>query len=72
MAKRIHDLKGRKFGNLLALKEVSPYIHIKSGRKERQWFCVCSCLNSVIVRQRNLLSGKTKSCGCLMFKSSSK
>lgn len=66
--KRVHNLQGRKFGNLLAIREVDPYICIKNGTKERQWECLCSCLNTAVVRQRNLLAGKTKSCGCLRAK----
>lgn len=29
------------------------------------WLCMCSCGNPTVVRSDNLLSGKTKSCGCL-------
>jgi len=53
------DLKGKKFGRLLALEDV--------GRANRQvlWECQCSCGNKTIVRSSSLLLGITKSCGCL-------
>ena len=65
MGKRIHNLTGRKFGYLLAVKEAEPYINVTSCRKERQWHCLCACGNDKIIRQNSLLAGKTRSCGCL-------
>jgi len=69
MGKRKHNLTGRKFGNLLALKETDPYIWASSGTKSRQWECLCACLKFVTVRQTNLLNGKTSSCGCVKRRS---
>ncbi len=48
------DLRGEKFGMLTPMKWV------RGG----YWRCVCDCGNEAIVDTRNLLSGKTKSCGC--------
>ncbi len=66
MAPKIqHHLGGTVFGRLLVLRETDPYACVSTGTKSRQWKCVCDCGNIVDVRQSNLLSGKTKSCGCL-------
>ena len=32
---------------------------------ERAWLCRCDCGTEKIVSERNLLRGKSKSCGCL-------
>ncbi len=67
--KRKYELSGQKFGHLLVCVEGEPYVYITTGRKERQWWCMCACgKESVLVRQTNLLNGKTKSCGCLKRK----
>lgn len=55
-----NDLSGMLFGRLTVIKE--------SGRtKDRHilWKCKCECGNTVDVSSRDLLSGHTKSCGCL-------
>jgi len=64
---RIHDLKGQRFGKLIA-KE-------RTGRKQNNsqvWLCKCDCGNSVEVSAGNLKSGKTNSCGCLLDESRKK
>lgn len=49
------DLTGQLFTYL------TPLYYIKGS----QWHCRCKCGNEVNVSTRNLLSGHTKSCGCL-------
>ncbi len=41
-----------------------------AGKEDGQhlWRCKCDCGNEAVVRQTNLQSGKTKSCGCLQEK----
>ena len=58
MKKRV-DLTGKKFGKLtvVGFKERVAY--------QNYWRCLCSCGNTSIVREDHLLSGHTKSCGCL-------
>lgn len=59
-------LSGKKFGRLIVIERTEnslpskskPYGHV-------QYICQCSCGKSVVVRGGNLVSGKTKSCGCL-------
>ena len=49
------NLAGKRFGRLVA----TDYV----GRGA--WACVCDCGNSTEVRTNKLISGHTKSCGCL-------
>jgi hypothetical protein len=55
-AERI-DLAGRRFGRLIARRVV-----VRAPRV--QWLCSCDCGRTVRVRNNNLLSGNTRSCGC--------
>lgn len=50
------DLSGRRFGSLLVQE------YIKGGL----WRCKCDCGNETIVDTRNLNTGHTRSCGCLV------
>lgn len=54
------DLKGKRFGRLTV-------IHLDNTKKKRQsyWFCKCDCGAIKSIRRDCLLSGNTKSCGCL-------
>lgn len=58
MGKR-EDLTGRVFGRLTVI-EYAGYI-----KKQAMWKCKCECGEEKIVRKTSLVSGKTKSCGCL-------
>jgi len=54
------DLSKREFGFLTAIKPL--------GRtKDRRvlWECVCICGNIKVVSSKNLLTGRTKCCGCV-------
>ena len=53
------DLTGRKFGRLTVIE--------KSGKKDNRitWRCKCECGKEKIVPGAYLISGRTKSCGCL-------
>lgn len=64
LGKRYHqeakNLLGKKFGKLTVID------FEKSGTKSRtRWLCKCDCGNTKIVYASKLLSGQTKSCGCL-------
>lgn len=56
---------GKRFGRLVALKRTN-----KQGRAK--YLCQCDCGNKIVVFGSYLLSGKTKSCGCLRVESSKK
>jgi hypothetical protein len=64
MARRIgrkpYELKGKRFGRLTALQRVP-----RGTSKKMVWACLCDCGKSVLVVTESLVSGGTKSCGCL-------
>ncbi len=55
---------GDKFGMLTIQKELAPQKE-SSGRNRRTVLCICDCGNEKIISVRRLLSGNTRSCGCL-------
>lgn len=54
------NLTGRKFGRLKIIK-------IVGRNKDRRivWLCICDCGKYINASSHELLSGDTKSCGCL-------
>lgn len=54
------DITGRRFGRLVALRALG-----KSPSWQLQWECRCDCGRIVTVHKNNLMSGHTRSCGCL-------
>ena len=54
---KLNDLTGQRFGRLTVLE-----------RTELKWLCKCDCGNKKIVAGGHLVSGDTKSCGCLRIK----
>lgn len=55
----VKDLRGKVFGQL----EVVAYMGTVNG--ESRWLCVCQCGQGHLAFRGNLVSGQTKSCGCL-------
>lgn len=55
------DVSGQRFGRLVALEPTAQ--RNKSG--STIWRCRCECGKETVVRYGNLISGHTKSCGCL-------
>ena len=53
------NIIGKKFG-ILIVKEFS---HIKSHRS--YYVCKCDCGKEKVIARQNLVSGRTKSCGCI-------
>lgn len=60
MAGKPMDLKGQKFGRLIALEQTDKRIN-----KSVVWKCKCDCGTECEVVAASLRSGRTKSCGCL-------
>lgn len=54
------DLVDRRYGRLLVLREEKKDIH-----GHRRWRCKCDCGATVMLVSTSLLTGNTKSCGCL-------
>ena len=58
--KTAYSLGGHRFGRLSVIE--------RSGRTKSGfalWMCVCDCGNTTFVAANNLVSGNTRSCGCL-------
>ena len=60
------DRTGIRYNKLIAIKE-SDY---RDKKGAIFWLCKCDCGNEVIVSGGNLVSGRTKSCGCFRSESS--
>lgn len=58
--RHLKNITGHRFGYLLAM---APTGDKQDGKA--MWRCSCKCGNVCIVRVTHLLSGATKSCGCL-------
>lgn len=54
------NLEGQKFGNLTVIEEYG-----RDKYKNVLWECLCDCGEKTIVTSGNLVTGHTKSCGCL-------
>lgn len=64
---KLDDLTGRTFGQLQVICRAQDHITDK-GHWDSQYFCKCDCGEGVIVMRKNLISGHTKSCGCIRRK----
>ena len=62
----VKDLTGQRFKRLTVIERKE---NTKLG--ESVWMCKCDCGNSVSVTAGHLISGHTKSCGCLSREKSS-
>jgi len=60
--RRRHDLDGVRFGRLTVLHRWSGSAHSSDPTK---WLCRCDCGNETVVIRPNLITGNTRSCGCL-------
>lgn len=58
------DLTGKEFNRITVLKRTNDHI-FPSGAKAVMWECVCKCGTKLKVLSQSLISGHTKSCGCL-------
>lgn len=59
-----HHLEGQKFGKLTVLERIGTDIG-SDGTKYSLWKCRCDCGVIKNIRGTSLISGKTKSCGCI-------
>ena len=62
IGKLTEDLSSRQFGNLTVL------VRDQNRNGLRYWRCSCRCGNESVVRESYLLTGRTRSCGCLQRK----
>lgn len=61
------DMTGKKFGRITVIGFNS--LKITPGAKTYLWDCRCVCGKEVIVRYGDLVSCRTRSCGCLQRES---
>ena len=59
---KLVDLTGEKFGKLVVIEQAENV-----GRRTA-WLCRCECGNQKVVVSHRLISGCTRSCGCLGMK----
>ena len=61
------DLDGRRFGRLLVLRS-----EVAGQDGHIRWKCACDCGAICVIRGAFLISGHTRSCGCLARESSTR
>lgn len=57
---KIIDLSGETFGRLTVIEKADK----PNKSRGTAWICKCECGNDAVVSYKNLVSGRTKSCGC--------
>lgn len=62
--KGVKDRTGCRFTRLTVIQHCGAAV-LPSGQKQQKWLCLCDCGSIVIVMANSLVSGNTKSCGCL-------
>lgn len=58
------DRTGQTFGRLTVLSRADDSV-FKNGSRHVRWNCICNCGKEIIVDVTQLVTGHTKSCGCL-------
>lgn len=58
------DLIGQRFGRWTVISRAEDQV-CKDGYRNVMWNCRCDCGNEKAVRAKTLVSGQSKSCGCL-------
>ena len=58
------DITGERFGKLVVLSMADDY-YSPSGNRLSRCNCLCDCGNTTVVTMSSLVTGKTRSCGCL-------
>ena len=59
---RIHDLTGKRFGNLVVIAMSDERFH-----RQVKWVCKCDCGNIKNIASHKLSTGEIKSCGCMQY-----
>lgn len=55
---------GERFGRLVVISRAADYVRA-DGRRDQKFLCHCDCGQRLITHRQTLLSGATRSCGCL-------
>lgn len=64
MTEKREVFAGERFGRLTVVERAENYIS-PQGQARKRWLCKCDCGGIVTIMARCLISGDTKSCGCL-------
>lgn len=56
-------LEGRRFGRLLVMEQAPR--PVRGGRPGSYWLTWCDCGENRVIHGASLMSGGTRSCGCL-------
>lgn len=56
---KIRDIKGMRFGSLIALKRIGS-----NEKGHSLWECKCDCGKTVVNLSNRLLTGNSSTCGC--------
>lgn len=57
---KVVDVLGKKYGKLTVIREYD-----KGQDGKPRYLCKCDCGNEKVIRKSSLISGGTKSCGCI-------
>lgn len=60
-----NEIIGKRFGRLVVIDRANDFVS-PSGRTRIKYKCVCDCGNQKEILRDCLISGRTKSCGCLL------
>lgn len=63
------DLSGTRFERLIVIRLSDCHMEPR-GEMVTRWLCKCDCGRESVVLRNSLVSGKTKSCGCLRLECS--
>lgn len=64
---------GRRYGRLTVVAyDHSAYANLYNISIIHKWLCQCDCGGNRIVSSNNLMSGNTRSCGCLKKESNAR
>lgn len=61
----LNDLTGKVFGKLTVVSRGEDYVSPGKEKHHVRWNCLCDCGKMTLVSSNQLVSGKTRSCGCL-------
>lgn len=59
---KIKDMHGQRFGRLLVLRFSGM---LNNSSRSAIWVCLCDCGKETLVPRSSLITGNTRSCGCL-------
>ena len=66
MTRPKNDLTNKKFNRLTVMYQAEDYVYPNTNKHLTMWHCKCECGNEIDVLQSSLITGNTKSCGCLV------